>query len=97
MSVTFEFPDEAIRYLDETRQILGTSASRGETLRHALAILRWTAEKVGSGCTILAVTGDGEVGKQLSNPLLDSLAESVANQLQNEAASSEVQMGYKTL
>ncbi len=73
MRVQFELNDEAVEYLDQLQKELHAS-SRGEVLRHAMAVLRWATTKIKDGYHVVAIKEGEEVAKELSNPLLDALA-----------------------
>ncbi len=73
MRVQFELNDETVEYLDRLREDLHAS-SRGEVLRHAMAVLRWATTKIKDGYHVVAIKDGVEVAKELSNPLLDALA-----------------------
>lgn len=73
MRVQFELNDEAVEYLDQLQKELHAS-SRGEVLRHAMAVLRWATTKIKDGYHVVAIKEGEEVAKELSNPLLDELA-----------------------
>lgn len=83
MRVQFELNDEAVRFLDQLQKDLSAD-SRGEVLRNAMAILRWTTDKMMRGYQILAVKEGESVAKELSNPLLDQIASKL--QWQRESA-----------
>jgi hypothetical protein len=73
MRVQFELNDDAVKYLDQLQEDLHAS-SRGEVLRHAMAVLRWTTDKIRDGYQIRAMKEGDTVAKELSNPLLDQVA-----------------------
>lgn len=73
MRVQLELSEDAVHYLDQLQKDLGAS-SRAETLRNAMAVLRWTADKVTDGYQVLAVKEDEQVAKELNNPLLEQAA-----------------------
>jgi hypothetical protein len=73
MRVQFELNDEAVDYLNKLQTELHAT-SRGEVLRHAIAVLRWSADKIRDGYQILAMKEGESVAKELSNPLLDQVA-----------------------
>lgn len=70
MSALFELNDETLQYLDKLKSDLHAT-SRGEVLRHAIAVMRWATDKVIDGYQIVAMQEDGGIAKELSNPLLD--------------------------
>jgi hypothetical protein len=71
--VQFELNEQTLDYLDKLQADL-QATTRGEVLRHAIAVLRWSADKIRDGYQILAMKEGENIAKELSNPLLDQVA-----------------------